>query len=100
VRLEKLVVITTLLQERGFRVRLSTTETPANAPHLETICAFHRSLGISDEDHSIRPLAKRGYSKEGLELGVADLVPELTINLNGVFWHPLSTDADMQSLGN
>ena len=85
-----------LLQERGFRVRLSTTETPANAPHLETICEFHRSLGILDEDHFIRPLAKRGYSKEGLELGMGNLVPELTVNLDGVFWHPLSTDADMQ----
>jgi MoaA/NifB/PqqE/SkfB family radical SAM enzyme len=85
-----------LLQARGFRVRLSTTETPANRPHLETICAFHRSLGIPDEDHFIRPLAKRGYSKEGLELGMGNLVPELTVNLDGVFWHPLSTDADMQ----
>ena len=85
-----------LLQERGFRVRLATTETPANAPHLETICAFHRSLGIPDHDHFIRPLAKRGYSKEGLELGMANLLPELTVNLDGVFWHPLSTDADMQ----
>ncbi len=85
-----------LLQARGFRVRLSTTETPANRPHLETICAFHRSLGIHDEDHFIRPLAKRGYSREGLELGMGNLVPELTVNLDGVFWHPLSTDADMQ----
>jgi MoaA/NifB/PqqE/SkfB family radical SAM enzyme len=85
-----------LLQERGFRVRLSTTETPANTPHLEQICTFHRGLGIPDEDHFIRPLAKRGYSKEGLELGMGNLVPELTANLDGVFWHPLSTDSDMQ----
>ena len=86
----------TLLQARGFRVRLSTTETPANTAYLEEICAFHRALGIPDEDHFIRPLAKRGYSKQGLELGRANLVPELTVNLDGVFWHPLSTDADMQ----
>lgn len=85
-----------LLQERGFRVRVSTTETPANTPHLEQICTFHRGLDIPDEDHFIRPLAKRGYSKEGLELGMGNLVPELTVNLGGVFWHPLSTDADMQ----
>jgi len=85
-----------LLQERGFRVRLSTTETPANSAHLEKICEFHRSLGIPDEDHFIRPLAKRGYSKEGLELDMGNLVPEITVNLDGVFWHPLSTDADMQ----
>jgi MoaA/NifB/PqqE/SkfB family radical SAM enzyme len=85
-----------LLQERGFLVRLSTTETPANAAHLEKVCEFHRSLGIPDEDHFVRPLAKRGYSKEGLELDMANLLPEVTVNLDGMFWHPLSTDADMQ----
>jgi MoaA/NifB/PqqE/SkfB family radical SAM enzyme len=84
------------LQERGFRVRLGTTETPANAAYLQELCEFHRSLGIPDEDHFVRPLAKRGYAKEGLELCMADLVPELTVSVDGVFWHPLSTDADMQ----
>ncbi len=85
-----------LLQERGFRVRIGSTETPANSAHLHEICEFHRSLDIPDEDHFIRPLAKRGYSKEGLELGMDNLLPEITVNLDGVFWHPLSTDADMQ----
>jgi MoaA/NifB/PqqE/SkfB family radical SAM enzyme len=84
-----------LLQERGFRVRLGTTETPANSAHLEGICKFHRRLGIPDEDHFVRPLARRGYSREGLELTMSNLIPEVTINLDGVFWHPLSTDADM-----
>ena len=85
-----------ILQAHGFRVRLSTTETPANSARLEQICEFHRSLGIPDEDHFLRPLAKRGYSKEGLELDMSNLIPELTVNIDGVFWHPLSTDADMQ----
>jgi len=85
-----------LLQAAGLRVRLGTTETPVNSAHLDKLCEFHRSIGIPDEDHFIRPLAKRGYSKEGLELGMGNLVPEITVNLDGVFWHPLSTDADMQ----
>jgi MoaA/NifB/PqqE/SkfB family radical SAM enzyme len=85
-----------VLQERGFRVRLSTTETPANSAHLDKICEFHQSLGIPEEDHFVRPLAKRGYAKEGLELDMTNLQPEVTVNLDGVFWHPLSTDADMQ----
>jgi MoaA/NifB/PqqE/SkfB family radical SAM enzyme len=93
---EKTVEGIRLLQERGFRVRLSTTETPANSAHLRLVCEFHRALGILDEDHFVRPLAKRGYSKEGIELGMSNLVPELTVNLDGIFWHPLSTDADMQ----
>lgn len=93
---EKTVEGIKLLQAAGFRVRLGTTETPVNSAHLDKLCEFHRSIGIPDEDHFIRPLAKRGYSREGLELGMGNLVPEITVNLDGVFWHPLSTDADMQ----
>jgi MoaA/NifB/PqqE/SkfB family radical SAM enzyme len=84
------------LQARGFRVRLGTTETPVNSPRLHLVCEFHRQLGIPDEDHFVRPLARRGYSREGLELGMHNLVPELTVNVEGVCWHPLSTEADMQ----
>ena len=85
-----------MLQARGFRVRLSTTETPANTARLNEICEFHRRLGIPDEDHFVRPLARRGYSREGIELDMTNLIPEVTVNVDGVFWHPLSTDADMQ----
>lgn len=93
---EKTVQGIFLLQERGFRVRIGTTETPVNSPYLDKLCEFHRSLGIPDEDHFVRPLAKRGYSREGLELDMSSLVPEITVNVDGVFWHPLSTDGDMQ----
>src|SRR5258708_32149442 len=53
-----------LLQAEGFRVRLGTTETPANTGKLDLLCAVHRSIGIPDEDHFVRPLAKRGYSSD------------------------------------
>ena len=92
---EKTIEAIRRLQECSFRVHLSTTETPANTDHLEEICELHRSLGIPEEDHFFRPLAKRGYSKEGLELGIETLFPEMTVNVDGIFWHPLSTDADM-----
>ncbi len=86
----------TALQGAGFRVRLSTTETPANAAHIAEICAFHQGLDIPEEDHFIRPLARRGFSNEGYELSMVSVAPELTVNNDGVFWHPLSTDADMR----
>jgi MoaA/NifB/PqqE/SkfB family radical SAM enzyme len=85
-----------LLQERGLHVRLSTTETAANRGHLEAICEYHRSLGIPEGDHFVRPLAKRGFSNEGVELSMENLVPEITATVDGLFWHPLSTDTDMQ----
>lgn len=79
----------------GFRVSLSTTETPANTAHLQEICAFREYLGIPEEDHFIRPLARRGFSKAGLEVSKANLAPEITLNKDAFYWHPLSTDTDM-----
>ena len=83
------------LQANGMRLRLSTTETPANSAHLEALCAFHLSLGIPEEDHIIRPLARRGFSTQGLEVSVDNLIPEITANLDGLYWHPLATEEDL-----
>ncbi len=83
------------LQAAGFRVRIATTETVINTAHLAELCAFHVALGIPEEDHFVRPLARRGFSREGLELGTHNLEPELTVNRAGIYWHPLSTDPDM-----
>jgi hypothetical protein len=63
---------------------------------LAEICALHRSLGIPEEDHFVRPLARRGFSAEGLEVSMLTLAPEVTASADGIFWHPLSTDPDMQ----
>jgi len=83
-----------LLQEHGFHVRLSSTETPANTDHIDELIAFRRSLGISNQDHFIRPLAKEGFSDEGMEVGVDSLEPELTVSKDGIFWHPLAAPSD------
>jgi MoaA/NifB/PqqE/SkfB family radical SAM enzyme len=84
-----------MLQQRGYRVRIGTTETPVNSAHLDELRAFLLDLGIPPDDHFVRPLARRGFSKEGIELSLDDLEPELTVNIDGVYWHPLSTDSDM-----
>jgi hypothetical protein len=41
-------------------------------------------------------LAKRTFSSQGLEVSMATITPEITVNRDGVFWHPLSTDEDMR----
>jgi MoaA/NifB/PqqE/SkfB family radical SAM enzyme len=84
------------LRKNGFRVHLSTTETPANTAHLDEICAFHQALGIPEIDHFVRPLAKRGFSDDGIEVSKENLAPEMTVNVAGVFWHPISTKPDLQ----
>jgi MoaA/NifB/PqqE/SkfB family radical SAM enzyme len=84
------------LQARGLRVRLSTTETPANQTSLAEICTFHQAMGIAEKDHFIRPLARRGAAQEGLVVSRETLAPEITVSAKGVYWHPLSTDEDMR----
>jgi len=84
------------LMDAGFSVRISTTQTSANSEYLGEFCEFHRNLGISESDHIIRPLAKRGFSKHGVEVTKHNLAPEITINTEGVYWHPLSTEPDMR----
>jgi MoaA/NifB/PqqE/SkfB family radical SAM enzyme len=79
------------LQNAGFPVRLGTTETPANAAHLDELRQFRRGLGIGDADHFVRPLARRGFATEGAEVSVATLMPEMTVTADGVFWHPLAS---------
>jgi MoaA/NifB/PqqE/SkfB family radical SAM enzyme len=80
-----------LLLDAGLRVRIATTETAANAAHLPELAEFRRTLGIGDDDHIVRLLARRGFSAEGIEVETALLVPEVTVTVDGVFWHPLAS---------
>jgi MoaA/NifB/PqqE/SkfB family radical SAM enzyme len=86
------------LRSAGLRVRISSTETSANRGHMEELRAFCRELGISDADHLVRPLARRGFSTEGLEVGQENLVPELTVTVDGIYWHPLASPSSRDML--
>lgn len=83
------------LQAEGFRVGIGATETPVNAPYLEELRDFVAWLGIAEERFFLRPLTKRGFSLEGIELRPEDVEPELTVTAEGVFWHPQSAGEAM-----
>jgi MoaA/NifB/PqqE/SkfB family radical SAM enzyme len=87
-----------LLREHGFHVRIGTTETPVNAAHLDELAAFLRSLGIPKEDHISRPVTHRGFATAGMEVGIDNLTPELTLTVVGVFWHPLASPSSTDML--
>jgi sulfatase maturation enzyme AslB (radical SAM superfamily) len=79
---------------QGFRVRLAATvSTDAEA---EEFRQFLDEEQIAAEDRVIRRIALRGSATEGVVLTRADLVPEVTITAEGVFWHPVGAeDADL-----
>src|SRR5579863_1607221 len=78
----------------GFRVRLAATvSTDAEA---EEFRQFLDEEKIAAEDRVIRRIALRGAATDGVALSRTDLVPEVTITANGVYWHPVGAeDADL-----
>jgi MoaA/NifB/PqqE/SkfB family radical SAM enzyme len=82
------------LVEMGIRVRIGTTLDPdadVSEDDKARLCALHRSLGVSDDDHVVRPIVRRGRAAAtdmGVRATAADLPPELTITTDGAFWSP------------
>jgi MoaA/NifB/PqqE/SkfB family radical SAM enzyme len=75
----------------GIPVRIATTTEGLEPASLERLCDLHRSLGIPDADHVVRPIVRRGRAVDrglGVEAGPGDLPAELTISADGAFWSP------------
>src|SRR5438552_3283629 len=61
--------------------------------------ARRRALGIervrriaSEANRVIRRIALRGSATQGIALARTDLVPEVTITAEGIFWHPVGAE--------
>jgi MoaA/NifB/PqqE/SkfB family radical SAM enzyme len=79
------------LRGMGIRVRMATTGDGLSTAGMARLCRLHRSLGIPDEDHVVRPVVKRGRALTnglGIEAVKEDLPAELTITADGAFWSP------------
>jgi pyruvate-formate lyase-activating enzyme len=74
----------------GFRVRLAATV--STAAEAEAFRAFLDAGQIAEEDRVIRRIALRGFAAEGIALARADLVPEITVTAEGVYWHPVGAE--------
>ena len=81
-------------RSEGFRVRLAATMSSD-----EEVAEFRRFLDaerVDERDRVIRRVALRGAATQGLAMARADLMPEVTIRSEGVYWHPVGADdADM-----
>jgi MoaA/NifB/PqqE/SkfB family radical SAM enzyme len=89
----KVVTAVPRLVERGIRVRIQTTVDDQDDDELARLCALHRSWGIADDDHVVRPVVRRGRAavrNMGIEPGPSDILPELTLTADGAFLHPFA----------
>jgi uncharacterized radical SAM superfamily Fe-S cluster-containing enzyme len=78
----------------GFRVRLAATV--SNEVEADEFRRFLDSEKIAENDRIIRRIAMRGFATDGVALARADLVPEVTITAEGVYWHPVGAeDSDL-----
>lgn len=90
----RVVAVIPELIARGIAVRIATTlEDPdaVDPAEAERLCALHRSLGVPDADHIVRPIVRRGRADTGgmgLAASFEQLEPELTITSDGAFASP------------
>ena len=75
---------------QGFRVRLAATV--SSDAEAEEFRQFLDEEKIAEEDRVIRRIALRGAASEGVALTRTDLVPEVTITAEGVYWHPVGAE--------
>jgi molybdenum cofactor biosynthesis enzyme MoaA len=74
----------------GFRVRLAATV--SDDVEAEEFGRFLDAQQVHAEDRVIRRIVLRGSAAQGLALARVDLVPEITITVDGVYWHPVGAD--------
>jgi pyruvate-formate lyase-activating enzyme len=81
-----------IARREGFRTRLAATV--ATDEDERAFHAFLDRLEVATEDRIVRRVALRGFATAGVALGRSDLVPEITITTNGVYWHPVGAEDD------
>lgn len=81
-----------IARREGFRVRLAATV--ATDEDEQRFRAFLDERGVAAGDRVIRRIALRGFATEGVALSRRDLVPEITVTADGVYWHPVGAEDD------
>ncbi|MFN2529793.1 MAG: radical SAM protein [Pyrinomonadaceae bacterium] len=77
-------------RELGFRVRLAATVSTDD--DAEEFRQFLDKENIAEQDRVIRRIALRGVASEGVAVARTDLIPEVTITAEGVYWHPVGAE--------
>ena len=77
----------------GLPLRVALTETPENTGEIGEVADMLAGLGVKGEAFAVRPMLRRGFSEDGMDIGEDDTTPELTVTADGLHWHPAGADA-------
>lgn len=81
-----------IARREGFRVRLAATvESDRDEQQFRE---FLERLSVAPDDRLVRRVARRGFADAGIVVARSDLVPEITITVDGVYWHPVGAEDD------
>jgi predicted phosphodiesterase len=78
----------------GLPMRAAMTATEMNADEVGDLRTLLARVGIEGDDFAVRPLVKRGFADDGIDVSDGVMVPELTITADGAHWHPVGGDLD------
>jgi pyruvate-formate lyase-activating enzyme/predicted phosphodiesterase len=73
-------------------VRVALTETADNRDEIPDVAKLLGELGVPPDAFAVRPLLRRGFSRDGMHIGQDTTTPELTVTADGLHWHPAGAD--------
>jgi predicted phosphodiesterase/pyruvate-formate lyase-activating enzyme len=76
----------------GLPPRVALTQTPHNTDEIPAVAALLTDLGLPADHFAVRPLLRRGFAEDGVEIGTDSSIPELTVTADGLHWHPAGAD--------
>jgi hypothetical protein len=92
-----MVLYANVVQRSRGRISRAIAATVSSDAEAEEFRSFLDAHRIDDQDRIIRRIVLRGLATEGIALARSDLVPEITITAEGVYWHPVGAeDADLR----
>jgi MoaA/NifB/PqqE/SkfB family radical SAM enzyme len=90
---ERVIGAVPRLLQMGIGVRIATTLYGQSDDDLDAVRELVARLGVSPDDHVVRPTAARGRAIDaglGEVAGMDELPAEATITVDGLFWSPFA----------
>lgn len=80
------------LVDLGLPPRVALTETADNSHEIAATADLLAMLGVPAHHFAVRPLLRRGVSRDGTDIDPEGSIPELTVTADGLHWHPAGAD--------